>query len=177
MEFKKRDIKIFIISGKAGTGKDEVAKLLKKHYDSSVIISYASYLKIYAMNILGWDGNPSTKPRDFLQNLGCELIKNNIDDKMLIRRVIEDIKVYSYFYDVIIIDDARFPSEIDDIKANFKNVYSIHMNGNKDILTDKQKKHISEVSLDHYYNYDYEIENDYNIDDLTNIVNKIVGNI
>lgn len=177
MEFKKRDILIFVISGKAGTGKDEVAKLLNKHYENSIIISYASYLKIYAKNILGWDGNPKTKPRDFLQAIGCELIKETIDKDMLIRRVIEDIKVYSYFYDVIIIDDARFPDEIDNIKSNFKNVYSIHMKGDAHVLTEKQSKHISEVSLDHYYNYDYEIENDYNIDDLKDIVDRIVKNI
>ena len=177
MEFKKRDILIFVISGKAGTGKDEVANILLNHYENSLIISYAFYLKNYAMNILGWDGNSSTKPRDFLQAIGCELIKNNIDDKMLVRRVIEDIKVYSYFYDVIIIDDARFPSEIDDIKKNFKNVYSIHMKGDKKILTDKQSHHISETSLDHYYNYDFEIENDYNKNDLTKIVNQIMESI
>ena len=177
MEFKKRNVLIFVISGKAGTGKDAVANLLKDHYKNSIILSYAFYLKHYAKKILGWDGNPHTKPREFLQNLGCELIKENISDSMLVDRMIEDILVYSYFYDVIIIDDARFPNEIDTIRNKFDNVYVIHMKGNKNILTDKQRKHISETSLDSYNNYDFEIENDYNMEDLTKTLEGIVNSI
>ena len=54
-------MKIFIISGKAGTGKNKVASIIKKIYESknqkTINLAYASYLKEYAKNILDWDGN------------------------------------------------------------------------------------------------------------------------
>ena len=175
MEFVKKNTKIYILSGKSGSGKDTVASMMHDIIKNKVIsLAYANYLKMYAKEVLGWDGNEDTKPRDFLQQVGVELIKNNIDDKMLIRRMIEDIKVYSYFYDVIIISDARFPSEIDDIKANFDNVTVIHLSDRENKLNDKEKMHATETSLNNYHNYDYVVSED-NLDSLSNTIKRIVG--
>ncbi len=173
MEFVKKNSKIYVIGGKSGSGKDTVASMIKDKVSSTVILSYASYLKMYAKQILGWDGN-DPKPREFLQQLGVELIKNQIDNKMLINRIIEDIKVYSYFYDVIVISDARFIDEIESIKNNFDNVTVIHMSERNNALTDNEKKHATEIGLDGYHNYDYEICED-NLDSLKNRVEEIVG--
>ena len=65
-------MKIIILSGKAQSGKNKVASIIENNLkDKKVItISYASYLKEYAKNILKWDGNESTKPRTFLQEIG-----------------------------------------------------------------------------------------------------------
>ena len=96
MEFVKKNTKIYILSGKSGSGKDTVASMIHNMINDKVIyLAYASYLKMYAKEVLGWDGK-DPKPRDFLQQLGVELIKNNIDKKMLVRRMIEDIKEYNY---------------------------------------------------------------------------------
>ena len=173
MEFVKKYTKIYVISGKSGSGKDTVANMIKDKVSSTVILSYASYLKMYAKQVLGWDGN-DPKPREFLQQLGVELIKNQIDDKMLINRILEDIKVYSYFYDVIVISDARFIDEIESVRNSFDNVTVIHMGERDNILTDSEKKHATETGLDEYHNYDYEICED-NLDSLKNEVNRIVG--
>ena len=173
MEFVKRNSKIYVISGKAGSGKDTAANMIKDKIENTVVISYASYLKMYAKEIVGWDGN-DPKPREFLQQLGVELIKNQIDDKFLINRIIEDIKVYSYFYDVIVISDARFADEIDSIRNNFDNVTVIHMSERSNMLTDSEKKHATEIGLDKYHNYDYEICED-NLNSLKEEVDRIVG--
>ncbi len=173
MEFVKKNSKIYVIGGKAGSGKDTVASMIKDRVSNTVILSYASYLKMYAKQILGWDGN-DPKPREFLQQLGVELIKNQIDNKMLINRIIEDIKVYSYFYDVIIISDARFIDEIETVRKNFNNVTVIHMSERNNALTDSEKKHATETGLDEYHNYDYEICED-NLDSLKDKVEEIVG--
>ncbi len=174
MEFIKKNTKIYILSGKSGSGKDTVASMIHNMIDKKVIsLAYASYLKMYAKEVLGWDGK-DPKPRDFLQQLGVELIKNNIDKKMLVRRMIEDIKVYNYFYDVIIITDARFPDEIDDIKTNFDNVTVIHLADRENRLTDKEKMHATETSLNDYHNYDYVVAED-NLESLSNTIEKIVG--
>ena len=173
MEFVKKNSKIYVISGKAGSGKDTVASMIKDKIEETVILSYASYLKMYAKEIVGWDGT-DPKPREFLQQLGVELIKNQIDDKFLINRIKEDIEVYSYFYDVIVISDARFPDEIESIKDSFDNVTVIHMSERSNALTDNEKKHATEISLDNYHNYDYEIKED-NLNSLKEEVNRIVG--
>ena len=177
MEFKLRNPKIYVISGKSSSGKDTVANLIKNKYQNGIIISYASYLKEYAKQILNWDGKEESKPRDFLQQIGVELIKTKIDPDMLVKRIIEDIKVYSYFYDVIIISDARFKNEIEDIKTNFDDVFVIHVEGDKTKLTKLQQAHATETSLDNYDNYDYIIKNDYNYEHLDEKISKIVGEI
>ena len=124
--------------------------------------SYKNYVK----NITGWDGDESNKPRDLLQSIGIDLIKNKIDKHLLIRRVIEDIKVYSYFYDIIVVTDARLLDEIE-IPKKYFNVTTIRINNSNNNLTNEQKNHITETNLDNYEHFDYVI------DDLENI-NKIL---
>jgi len=183
MEFKSKSPKIYVLSGKAGNGKNKVASYIGSIYENvnkkTINLSYAFYLKEYAKNILGWDGNEKTKPREFLQQIGVELIKNNIDNRMLIKRIVEDIKVYSYFYDVITISDARFPEEIEIIRENFDNVIVIHIHGleNKNNLTDSERKHATEVSLDKYNNYDYEVDNSGTLDQLKEKVESIINEV
>jgi len=167
MEFIKKDFKLFIISGKAKSGKNEVSKIIEKYYKEKkcITISFAYYLKDYVKRITGWDGNEITKPRELLQKLGIELIKEKIDSKLLINRILEDIEVFSYFYDIIIISDARLIDEIEDIKNKYYNSISIRINRNnyQNNLTVEEKKHITETGLDNYINYDYIINNtDYN---------------
>ena len=83
MEFTKKEIKIFLLSGKARSGKETVSSMIKDYYSSKKVISisFAGYLKEYAKKILNWDGNENTKPRSFLQNLGVEIIKRKIDNE------------------------------------------------------------------------------------------------
>lgn len=163
MNFKKRNIKLFILSGYARSGKDTVSKLIQAYYkDKKVInISYGHYIKDYAKRVSDWDGSEDTKPRELLQQLGIELIKSQIDDKLFIRRILEDIKVFSYFYDIIIIDDARLIDEIESIKNIYPNSINIRIirenydNG----LSKQQKEHLTETSLDDYNKFDYIIYN------------------
>ncbi len=172
MEFIKKDPKIIILSGKAQSGKNECADVIRTYYNrlglKSIVLSYAFYLKVYAKNVLGWDGSEDTKPRDFLQQVGVELIKNKINPNMLVDRVIDDIKVYSYFYDVIVISDARFVDEISVVKDNFSNVSVIHILGKENRLTFDQQNHSTETGLDGYDDYDFVINNDGSIEDLRN---------
>ncbi len=135
MEFVNKKPRIYVLSGKAGSGKTLLSTMIEDIYfkkgKKSISLAYASYLKEYAKNVLGWDGNEDTKPREFLQQVGVELIKTHIDEHMLVNRVVEDVKVYSYFYDVIIITDARFEDEINYIKDNFENVSVIRVEGKR----------------------------------------------
>lgn len=172
MKFLKNHIKVFIISGKARSGKGEVAKIIENYYKKKkcITISFAYYLKDYVKRITKWDGCEETKPRELLQQLGIELIKNKINNRLLINRVLEDIEVFSYFYDIIIINDARLIDEIECIKEKYKDSVSIRILREEDNnLTNKEKQHLTETGLNDYNNFDYIVNN--------NSYNELVKNI
>ena len=179
MEFNKRDIKVFIISGKARSGKGEVSKIIEDYYKEKkcITISFAYYLKDYVKRITGWDGSENTKPRELLQQLGIELIKNKIDNKLLINRILQDIEVFSYFYDIIVISDARLVDEIESIKERYNDSICIRVNRDEDNkLTLNEKNHITETGLNNYNNFDYIIDNiNYNqlVNDVENILRMV----
>lgn len=167
-------MKIFLVAGKAGSGKAEIAKIIKEYYLSlkkkPIITEYSKYLKMYAKEILDWNGeNP--KPRKFLQDLGVTIRENMDMPKMLISRMIEDIRIYSLYYDVVIISDVRYPDEIEEMKKTFKNVYSLYVINQfgKSELSLEEQTHVTETSLENYSNFDITITND-NINVLDNRV-------
>lgn len=180
MEFTKKKVKIFLLSGKARSGKETVSSIIKDYYSNKkvVTISFASYLKEYAKKISGWDGSEETKPRELLQQLGIELIKEKIDNKLFIRRVLEDIEVYSYFFDVIIITDARLIDEVESVKNKYKDAITIRIvrDNYESNLTNNQKKHITETGLDGYNNFDYKVNNN-TLDELKIDIDKILKEV
>lgn len=165
---------IFVLSGKAKSGKNLIADKIENYYKNKrcIQISYAFYLKNYVKNIYDWSGSEEDKPRELLQKIGIDLIKNRIDSNLLIRRVCEDIKVYSYFYDIIIITDARLKDEIEIPKRLFNNVVTIRIDSiyYDKKMTIEQMNHITETNLDNYNKFDYVI-NDF--DKLEEILSKI----
>lgn len=183
MNFEKHDTKIFIASGKANSGKDTTCELINNYIKlkglKSVNLQFSSYIKMYAKIISGWDGNEDTKPRSLLQELGTDVIRKYIDEDFFINRIIDDIKVYSYYFDVITISDARFPKELDSIKNNFKDVYKINIKrpNFENNLNDIQRKHVTEVALDNYNDYDYILVNDGSINDLNDKIKQIIDKV
>ena len=174
---------IYIIGGKARAGKDTVAAFIKEEMEKQkkkhLNIQYSFYIKEYAKKISNWDGNENTKPRELLQKLGTDIIRKNLGDEFLIKKLVDDLKVYSLFFDCITVSDARLKKEIDIPKINFDNVKSIHIirpnfdNG----LTEEEKKHPTEIDLDDYGNFDYEIINDGSLDDLREKVVKLLKEV
>ena len=157
-------MRIFLVAGTAGSGKGEVAKLIKEYYiyklEECVITEYSKYLKMFAQELTDWDGNPNTKPRKYLQELGDKV--RSIDSKYLINNMIEDLQVYKEYVDNVVIADVRLPQEIEDIKLNYDNVYAIYVinQHSKSILSVEEQAHITETSLEDYNEFDYIIPND-----------------
>lgn len=178
MEIKNRNPKIYIICGKARHGKDTIGGFIKEAYKDKdfLAISYNGAIKEYAKKISGWDGSEETKPRTLLQQLGTDVVRKNIDYMFFTDRLMNDIKVYSYYFDVLTITDARFKVEIDTPRKMFDNVIAIKVvrpnfdNG----LTEEQKNHPTEVDLDDYENFDYTIINDGTLEDLKQKVEKLI---
>lgn len=170
MNFRNKNPWIILIAGKAGSGKSTLAKYIKELFEKDkkkVIISpYTKYLKQYIEEITGEPLTEENKPRDLLQKLSSQLIKKRLGkENLFIERQIDDIEIYSYFANIIIIPDVRFPKEIEVIKEKFKNVLSIGMIRNNYVttLTKEQQQDITETALENYKNYD-EIINNNNID-------------
>ena len=166
MELQNRNPKIFIIGGKAKHGKDTFSVFLKETYESKgkkvIVTQLAKYIKYYAREMTGWDLSEETKPREFLQQLGTNVIRKQLNkEDLFISRMIDDIEIFSYFYDAIIISDVRLKKEINDLKKAYPNLIVLHItrpnfdNG----LTDEQKSHLTEIDLDDFEGFDIEIEN------------------
>lgn len=158
-------MKIFLVAGKSGSGKGEVAKLIKtyciENKNKAIITEFSKYLKMYAKEILGWRGE-EPKPRKFLQDIGVT-IKENMDAPLtLINRMLEDIRVYELYFDAVIISDVRYPEEIEEIKKKYKEVYSIYVVNqfSKSKLSLEEQMHITETALENYGNFDVTITND-----------------
>lgn len=180
MEIYEHNPIIYIICGKARYGKDTVASIIRNIYEEqgkrAVNLQYSAYIKEYVKKIYKWDGNDETKPRDLLDQVGTKVIRGKIDNLFFVKNICNDIKVYSYYFDVITISDTRTKEEVDVPRKVFDKVVAIHVErpnfDNK--LTDEQKQYFTEVDLDDYDNYDYRIVNDGTIADLELKVKEIV---
>ncbi len=159
-----KKMRIFLIAGKAGSGKGEVAKIIKEYYiyklEKCVITEYSKPLKKFAQELTDWDGNPNTKPRKYLQDLGDQIRK--IDSKYFINKMLDDLKIYETLTDNVVISDVRMPDEIEDIKLNYDNVYSICVENqfSASKLSVEEQAHITETALEGYAEFDYILAND-----------------
>lgn len=166
MEIEKRNPVIYLMCGKAKHGKDTFSGYLKAEYEKNgkklIVTQLSKYIKYYAREMTGWDLSEETKPRELLQQLGTGVIREYLQkDDLFIKRMIDDIDIFSCFYDAIVISDVRLKKEINDLKAVFPELKTVHIfrpnfdNG----LTEEQKKHKTEIDLDDYEGYNIEIIN------------------
>ena len=65
---------LFVIGGKARSGKTTFGELLKDHLKengyNACLMKITEPLYEYAKNYFYWDGRDGSKPREFLQKLG-----------------------------------------------------------------------------------------------------------
>ena len=168
-------MKIYLVAGKAGSGKGEVAKYIKEYFiyekQNSVITEYSKYIKMFARELTDWDGTPANKPRKFLQDFGLFVRDELGEPKFFVRRMLEDIDIYSNYVDVVIVSDVRYPIEIDEIKKFYPEAISIYVENQFEAskLTVEEQMHPSELALEDYTKFDYTIAND----DINELRNKV----
>ena len=156
-------MKIYLICGKAKSGKNTVSRIMKneleKGNNSVCEIQVTRTIKGYAKDYFNWDGNEESKPRKLLQDLGNRIREK--DKYFHINRLCSDIEILSDYFNVFIVNDVRFPFEIEEVKNRFTDVVSIGVEMDNYIspLTDKEASDITEHALDDYDLYDYKIIN------------------
>ena len=170
---------LYLVSGKARHGKDTFSSYLKEIYEENgkkvIVTQLSKYIKYYAREMTGWNLSEEDKPRELLQELGTSIIREKLGkDNLFIDRMIDDVEIFSCFYDAIIISDVRLKKEIDDLRKVYQDLIAINIfrpnfdNG----LTDEQKNHKTEVDLDDYDKFDVKIINT-TLDELKESARKI----
>lgn len=159
-------MKIFVISGKAKSGKNTFGELLREELKDfgykPCVMHITEPLYQYARNYFEYDEKKDEKPREFLQKMGIEIIRDKMGKKeFLINRLFEDIEILKNFFDSFIITDARLIHEFEIIKKKFPDTILIKLERENynDNLTDEEKKHITETELDNFNSFDYVIKN------------------
>ena len=108
---------VLLLSGHAEFGKTSTANILKRYFEKNnkkvCIIPYAKYLKFIAKEYFNWDGNKDIKGRDLLIDLGTNIVRSK-NKNFWVDAVINFFEVFNDFFDVFIIDDCRYPNEIEE---------------------------------------------------------------
>jgi len=166
MDIREGKTTVYLVSGKARHGKDTFSSFLKEAYEENgkkvIVTQLSKYIKYYAREMTGWNLTEEDKPRSLLQVLGTDIIRQKLNkEDLFIKRMIDDIEIFSCFYDAIIISDVRFKKEMDDLKEVYPDAIGVNIfrpnfdNG----LTEEQKNHKTEVDLDDYDKFDLRIVN------------------
>ena len=179
-------IKLFLLSGKAESGKNAVGDIIKdfcrKEYGKDYTFSslaFADNVKDIAES-MGWDRVKDIKGRELLQNIGNSgrAYDRDIWVKMLFEKVKEYVDLFRYYPKgcnyIFCITDVRFPNEVEKMHEYSDNlnlgihVYNVRIErpnfSNK--LTEEQRKDVSEVSLDCYDKWDKVFINDKDLNSL-----------
>ena len=171
--------KILLISGKSGSGKDQVATYmedyLKEDNQKVLVTHFADPVKFFLKQHYGYTGAKTPEERSLLQRIGTDVVKNKYPDYWgnIISQFISAVKDE---WDYAIIPDFRFPDELMCIKDfNQTSILTLRVNryakeGKSYInpkMTIEQLNHISENALDNFH-FDLYINNNGDLDTLKN---------
>lgn len=175
--------------GKAGSGKDTAAKVIKKHllFVKTIKLAFADPVKKIVKTMF-----PKVKHRDLFgpSKFRNEIIEGAFDENgnpLTIRKALlyigtsvgrkynpncwidnmnSRINKASNKYDCIIITDCRFPNEFDALKK--QDFFMIN------VIRDNENKinHVSETTQDTITNFDFVIDNNGTLSDLENLIEK-----
>ena len=160
-----------LVSGKAGFGKTTLANFLveiaKENGYLAARYSFANFLKDVA-GAMGWDHKKDDKGRKLLQDLGR--IGRDYDPDMWVRHTFEVIENHQdYPLDFVVIDDWRFPNELEYITRNQFLYAPLTLSikcGFSKLENTALAEDISETSLDDFGVYDGVVYNTGNLDAL-----------
>lgn len=173
-------MQIIGIAGKAESGKTTLANILKERLEENhkrvLLINYGDFVKFICKQYYNWNGEKDEYGRALLQHVGTEQGRMMVDENIWVDMVINTVEVALRDYDVAIVADCRFPNEFDRWEEKGKKILKIRIvrpeYQNK--LTEEQKNHASETSLDNYRDWDLFICNEGTIEKLKERAESIV---
>lgn len=185
-------MKIIMISGKAGSGKDTIANFFKDELIASnkrvLVMHFADLVKYYATQYFNWDGEKNEAGRSLLQEIGTTVMRGRYPEYWaeIIGKFIDAYTIPEHsFFDYILIPDWRFINEYEvvyDYAAIQNNeTITIRIERYDDAglkwknpnMTSDQLNHISECELDNFA-FNWIIENRGTLEDLRNSVDEIL---
>jgi len=156
---------VIILTGKIGSGKTSIANLFKQK-DSFQCLSIAGNLK----NICSLVSKPyiseiekSVFIPEFGMTYGTMLQQVGTYFRSLYENIWIDLvlsEIQNSENENFVIDDARFPNEIQKLKSiKNKEIYVVHLENNNSGQNDtRDKNHISETALNDFKDYDLVID-------------------
>ncbi len=176
-------MRLYLISGRARNGKDTMSQMMQQEYEilgkRVCFIQLMRPLKWLLKDYFGWDGSEETKPREKLQKMGTELIRQELGmPYYFIDRLTENIHILEKYYDVFLVTDVRLPLEIETLKERFPGSISINIirKEYESSLSQEEQVHYTEVALADYKNFDYEVINE-SLEGLKKEVKRIVSEV
>lgn len=115
---KNKKMKVVIINGSGGSGKDTFVELAKKHYDEVYNVSTVDLVKYYAKK-MGWNNGKTQKDRLFLQQLKEIWEEYNEGTTKYVLNVIEGIEAERNELEPIVFVHCREPWHIEFLKNTF----------------------------------------------------------
>ena len=171
---------IFLVSGKAGSGKSTFAQDAILELDKFGIkanrMSFAAKLKDIASQYFGWSGIKDERGRTLLQHLGECGREYHINT--WVNNLIHDIVTDVSNTKVYIIDDCRYVNEITCFEYDYRfkvikiNIQRTNYNSN---LTLEQQMDVSENGLNNYAGFDTIIINNSDRQGFATQVKEVVG--
>lgn len=178
---------LILISGKAESGKDTLAKLFMKHLkgDFTSITHIADEVKFIAKTKYNWNGIKDEVGRSLLQKIGDGARQENPD--IWIDKFISNLELlYQNDESIlekevsILVPDVRYKNEVLKLIdfAHKKDINCITVRverpGHKSKLSNEQLKNGSEVDLDDWGIWDFKVINDSSINALEQITIRIL---
>ena len=156
-------MRVLCISAKAQHGKDTAAALIKEYLEAQgkrvLITHYADLVKFVCTKFFNWDGQKDEKGRTLLQYVGTDVISSQ-QPSYWVDFVISILKFFENEWDYVLIPDCRYPVEVTRMSTAFETqILRIERPNFESGLTEKQKQHVSETSMDNYF-FDVIIYND-----------------
>lgn len=109
-------MRVVCISGKAGSGKDEVAQAMKETFEgygeNVLIVHFADLLKFICEKFFDWDGKKDEAGRTLLQYVGTNKIRSKSPD-FWVDFIANMLEMFDDEWDYVLIPDCRFPNEFE----------------------------------------------------------------
>lgn len=159
---------VILINGKARSGKDFLAELIKEHNIKNVsILHNAAAVKTIAKNFFGWDGIKDEKGRRLLIDISN--VAYNYDDYFWERKT--ENNIIPLYDEIIVIPDFRYTKTNQYFRGKGYRVITVYIEMDKDIndINNEVKNDLTEQKQD--IKFDYEIVNEYgNVEKLIEFV-------